>query len=170
LYDDDASRMRTLTDLGVMFLTVGDAKSADLALTTVVREGTGKDVVDNAMIELMHCASFRRDRMGFERWREQCEARREDMPPNVVVDFTLKVAIGRARFGQTSRADALFRTALRMAEDAGLHEFVFRIERIRDGLRDCKEACSSIPLATAEPVFESDELREVSSSLALLGQ
>src|SRR5438876_7696423 len=34
LYDDTTSRMRTLTDLGVMFLTVGDARSADLALTT----------------------------------------------------------------------------------------------------------------------------------------
>src|SRR5207237_7837693 len=62
LYDDELSRMRTLTDLGVMFLTVGDADSAERALTTVVREGKARDVVDNAMIELMHCASFRRDR------------------------------------------------------------------------------------------------------------
>ncbi len=170
LYDDAISRMRTLTDLGVMFLTVGDARSADLALTTVVREGTGREVVDNAMIELMHCASFRRDRVGFERWRERCEARRDDMPPNVLVDFTLKVGIGRARFGQIARANALLRTALRLAEEAGLHEFVFRIERIKDGLRDCKEGCSSGPLAAAESVFDSDGLREVSNSLALLAR
>jgi len=170
LYDDETPRMRTLTDLGVMFLTVGDARSADLALTTVVREGNGRDVVDNAMIELMHCASFRRDRVGFERWRERCEARRDDMPPNVLVDFTLKVGIGRARFGQTARANALLRTALRLAQEAGLHEFVFRIERIKDGLRDCKEGCSSGPLAVTESVFDSDGLREVSNSLALLGR
>ncbi|PYP49831.1 MAG: hypothetical protein DMD45_13100, partial [Gemmatimonadetes bacterium] len=170
LYDDELSRMRTLTDLGVMFLTVGDPKSAELALTTVVRESSGRDVIDNAMIDLMHCASFRRDRVGFERWRERCEARREDMPPNVLVDFTLKAAIGRARFGQFSRADALLRTALRLAEDAGLHEFVFRIERIRDGLRDCKEGCSCSPLAATEPAFGSDVLREVSNGLASLGR
>ena len=170
LYDDETPRMRTLTDLGVMFLTVGDARSADLALTTVVREGNGRDVVDNAMIELMHCASFRRDRVGFERWRERCEARRDDMPPNVLVDFTLKVGIGRARFGQIARANALLRTALRLAQEAGLHEFVFRIERIKDGLRDCKEGCSSGPLAVTESVFDSDGLREVSNSLALLGR
>ena len=170
LYDDTVSRMRTLTDLGVMFLTVGDARSADLALTTVVREGNGREVVDNAMIELMHCASFRRDRVGFERWREQCEARRDDMPANVLVDFTLKLGIGRARFGQIARASALLRTALRLAEEAGLHEFVFRIERIKDGLRDCKEGCSSGPLAATESEFDSDGLREVSNSLALLGR
>ena len=170
LYDDETARMRTLTDLGVMFLTVGDARSADLALTTVVREGNGRDVVDNAMIELMHCASFRRDRVGFERWRERCEARRDDMPPNVLVDFTLKVGIGRARFGQMARANALLRTALRLAEEVGLHEFVFRIERIKDGLHDCKEGCSSGPLAAAESVFDSDGLREVSNSLALLAR
>ena len=168
LYDDTVSRMRTLTDLGVMFLTVGDADSAERALTIVVRDGKARDVVDNAMIELMHCASFRRDRVGFERWRELCEARQEDMPPNVLVDFTLKLGIGRARFGQMSRADALFRTALRMAEDAGLHEFVFRIERIKEGLRDCKEGCNYAPLAAAEPVLQSDRLREVSSALVLL--
>lgn len=170
LYEDDVSRMRTLTDLGVMFLTVGDAESAERALMTVVREGKARDVLDNAMIELMHSASFRRDRVGFERWREQCDAHREGMPPNVLVDFTLKQGIGRARFGQIARANTLLRTALRMAEDAGLHESVFRIERIRDGLRDCKEGCSYSPVAAAEPVFESGGLREVSKSLTLLGR
>src|SRR5438270_675216 len=169
LYDDELSRMRILTDLGVTFLTVGDADSAERALTTVVREGKARDVVDNAMIELMHCASFRRDRVGFERWQDRCEARREDMPPNVLVDFTLKAGIGLARLGQLSRADTLLRTALRLAEDAGLHEFVFRIERIRSGLRDCKEGCNCDPLAAAEPVLENDGLREVSNNLALLG-
>ena len=88
----------------------------------------------------------------------------------MLVDFTLKVGIGRARFGQIPRANALVRTALRLAQEAGLHEFVFRIERIKDGLRDCKEGCSSGTLAAAESVFDSDGLREVSNSLALLAR
>src|SRR5437879_1690153 len=149
LYEDEVSRMRTLSDLGVMLLVVGDPDGAERALTEIVRRGAARDVLDNAMIELMHCASFRRDRIGFERWREPCEARRTDMPPNILTDYLLKAGIGRARFGQFDRADDLLATALRTAEQAGLHEFVFRIERIKNGLHDCEGACT--PIAAAEP-------------------
>src|SRR5206468_169408 len=100
LYQDGLSRIRVLGDLGIMLLFVGDAMGAERALSEVVRSAATQDVLDNAMVELMHCASFRRDRVGFERWREQCDARRESMPPNVLVDYILKAGIGRARFGQ----------------------------------------------------------------------
>ena len=168
LYEDQESRMRTLSDLGVMLLVVGDPDGAERALTEIVRRGAARDVLDNAMIELMHCASFRRDRIGFERWRERCEARRTDMPPNILVDYLLKAGIGRARFGQFDRADDLLTTALRTAEQAGLHEFVFRVERIKNGLHDCEGACT--PIAAAEPESGNDALREVSKGLALLGR
>jgi hypothetical protein len=160
--------MRTLSDLGVMLLIVGDPDGAERALTEIVRRGAARDVVDNATVELMHCASFRRDRIGFERWRERCEARRTDMPPNILVDYLLKAGIGRARFGQFDRADDLLTTALRTAEQAGLHEFVFRVERIRNGLHDCNSACT--PIAALEPESRNDAVREVSKGLALLGR
>src|SRR2546422_11570272 len=41
-------------------------------------------------IELMHCAASRRDRVGFARWRERCEQRLAEMPPNIRADFYLK--------------------------------------------------------------------------------
>ena len=56
-----------------MLLTVGDTAGADRALSEVVRRGGTQESTSNAMIELMHCASFRRDRVGFARWRERCE-------------------------------------------------------------------------------------------------
>ena len=161
LCEDSSSRMRILSDLGIMLLRVGDVDGAERALTEIVRRGAARDVLDNAMIELMHCASFRRDRVGFERWRERCEARQENMPPNVLVDYLLKAGIGRARFGQLERAERLLANALRIAEEAGLHEFTFRIERIKTGLRDCGEAA-------AEPVVQTDAVREVSTALAHL--
>src|SRR6266581_353433 len=163
LYQDGLAQMRVLSDLGIMLLTVGDVAAAERALTEIVRRGASHDVVDNAMIELMHCASFRRDRVGFERWREQCDARRESMPPNILVDYMLKVGIGRARFGQLDRAERLLVNALRIAEEAGLHEFTFRIERIKAGLRDCD--CAE---AAAESDFLSDAVRELSAALAPL--
>src|SRR5438093_6010887 len=155
--------MRALGDLGTMLLTVGDAQSAERALGEILRRGATHEVLDNARIELMHCASYRRDRVGFERWREQCDARRESMPPNMLVDYMLKAGIGRARFGQLDRAERLLATALRIADEAGLHEFTFRIERIKAGLRDCD--CTE---AAAESDFRSEAVREVSVSLAHL--
>src|SRR5437763_754635 len=58
LYEDGLAQMRVLSDLGIMLLTVGDVAAAERALTEIVRRGASHDVVDNAMIELMHCASF----------------------------------------------------------------------------------------------------------------
>src|SRR5207249_11097822 len=120
LYEDDVSRTRALADLGMMLLTVGDADGAERALSEVVRRGGTGDAVHNALIELMHCASYRLDRLGFERWRGRCESAKEDMPPNILADFYLKSAIGRARFGQFDQAETLLDTGLKIAEDAGL--------------------------------------------------
>jgi tetratricopeptide (TPR) repeat protein len=168
LYDDTLSRMRVLSDLGVMLLIVGDVDGAEHALTEIIRHGATQDVMDNAYIELMHCASFRRDRVGFERWREQCDARRESMPPNILVDYMLKAGIGRARFGQLDRAERLLASALKVADEAGLHEFTFRIERIKSGLRDCRLAPNEEPAEVAQPVVQPEAVREVSTALAHL--
>jgi len=168
LYEDELSRMRVLSDLGVMLLIVGDVEGAERALTEIVRRGANEDVVDNAMIELMNCASYKRDRVGFERWRDRCAARRQKMPRNVLADFYLKAGIGRARFGHFDRADVLLRTALKIAEDAGLHELAFRIERISSGLRDCLEVCETPSRTVAEPGSQSAAVSEVSAALAYL--
>ena len=168
LFDDDVSRTRALGDLGIMLLTLGDAEGAQHALNEVVRRGATGDVLSNALIELMHCASYRRDRIGFERFRDACEARMADASPNILADFHLKAGIGHARFGRFDRAEPLLTTALAIAEQAGVNELVFRIERIRNGLRDCHEELQRAPQPVAEPVVESDAVREVSASLARL--
>jgi tetratricopeptide (TPR) repeat protein len=168
LYEDEPSRMRVLNDVGVMLLKVGDVEAAERALTESERRAMSQEVVDSASIELMHCASFRGDQVGFERWRERCEARSERMPPNMLADFTLKAGIGRARFGQFDRADALLATALRIAERAGLHEAAFRIERIKNGLRDCRHAWPTSHDRVPEPRFLNAAVREVSDALGYL--
>jgi len=163
LFEDDLSRTRALADLGGVLVIVGDTQGAERALLEVLRRGTSEEAASNAVVELMNCASFRRDRVGFERWREQCDARREEMPPNILVDYMLKCGIGRARFGQLDRAERLLADALRIADEAGLHEFTFRIDRIKSGLRDCDSL-----EAAAESDFRSEAVREVSAALAHL--
>jgi len=167
-YEDEIAQGRALGDLGSLFLIVGDTQGAQCALREAARRGGAQDYVSNALIELMNCASSCRDRVGFERWREECEARRDGMPPNILVDFMLKSGIGRARFGQFDRAETLLAAALEMAETAGLHEFVFRIERVKAGLRDCRQAPNEEPAEVAQPVVQTKSVREVSAALAHL--
>src|SRR5216117_3653037 len=117
-YEDDDSRQRALNDIGIMLLMVGDSVGAERALSEVIRRGATQDNVNNALIELMHCASFCRDRVGFARWRERCEKRAADMPPNIRADFYLKQGIGQARFRQFKKAEGLMQQALEIASSA----------------------------------------------------
>jgi len=107
LFEDEESRLRALGDLGIMLLMVGNVTAAEHALTEVVKRGGTNETVSNALIELMHCASSRGDRVGFARWRERCDARVADMPPNIRADFYMKQGIGLARFGQSRKAETL---------------------------------------------------------------
>jgi tetratricopeptide (TPR) repeat protein len=167
LYEDGASQVRALGDLGAVLLTLGEVQAAEHALAEVVRRATLPDMLANAKIELMHCASFRRDRVGFERWRERALDHFEEALPNIRADYHLKVGIGLARFGNYVKAEAQTQQALAIASAHGLHEFVFRIERIKSGLREC-EALSHVESAAAEPAKWTEQLREVSASLAAL--
>jgi tetratricopeptide (TPR) repeat protein len=168
LYDDEDAQLRALNDLGIMLLMLGDPMGAERALAQVAARGTTQDNVSNALIELMHCASYRRDRVSFARWRRRCEERLAEMPPNILADYYLKLGIGEARFGQFARARGTMDRALRVAEQAGIHEAVFRIERIRNGLRALEEAEAGASQEDAEPVVQSEAVREVSASLARL--
>jgi len=169
LYEEDDSKLRALGDVGTMLLSLGDATGAERALAEVFRRGRTQETVSNAVVELMHCASYRRDHVGFARWRERCEDRLADMPPNIRADFYLKQGIGQARFGRYRRAEVLLKEALVIAAAAGLHEFEFRIERILGGLPDCQQAVARETQLATEPVMQTAELREVSESLAHLG-
>jgi len=164
LYQDEPAQLRALGDLALMLLALGDAESAERALGEVVRRSGHPDVVVNALIELMHCASYRRDRVGFERGRSECESRLEHMAPNMVTDFLLKVGIGHARFGKLRKAETFLAAALETAAAHGLHEFEFRIERIRNGLGDCEKELENSCAQATEPVT-SEPLRSVRQSL-----
>ena len=167
LYEDETSQLRALGDLGFLVLALGDVAGAERALGEVARRATLPDLLANAKIELMHCASFRRDRVGFERWRERALDHFEEALPNIRADYHLKVGIGLARFGMYGKAEAQMQQALEIASAHGLHEFVFRIERIKGGLREC-EALAHCESTAAEPVVWTEQLMEVSASLAAL--
>jgi tetratricopeptide (TPR) repeat protein len=137
LYKDEAGSMRALQDLGYALVRLGVIESAERAFKIVVRRSTTMDGAGNATIELMYCASFRRDRVGFERWRGECARIMDQMAPNQIADYHLKFGIGLGRFGRLDRAVTELQLALQVARAHSLHEFEFRIERILGGLAEC---------------------------------
>jgi len=168
LYEEESNKLRALNDLGVLLLALGDADGAERALNHVVARDRKGENAANALVELMHCMSYRRDRLGFERWRGRCEEQMAEMPANIRADFRLKVGIGLARFGNFRKADAELRGALEIASAHSLHELAFRVERINNGLRDWESLAECERITVAEPIVRTEALREVSASLATL--
>jgi tetratricopeptide (TPR) repeat protein len=168
LYREDPLATFALHDLGLALSRLGAVCDAERALRQVVARNASRSGTQNAMIELMHCASFRRNRVGFERYRFICAGERTLMAPNILADYLLKLGIGLARFGQTDRAASELDEALRVARTYRLHEFEFRIERIRAGLHDCVALAPSEHDTEAEPAAQGSELKAVTAALASL--
>ncbi|HEX9347371.1 MAG TPA: hypothetical protein VF919_07345 [Gemmatimonadales bacterium] len=168
LYEDESAQLRALSDLGLSLLAIGQVAAAEQALNEVVRRESVADNLANAKIELMNCASFRRDRVSFERWRERALDHGGEAAPNIRTDYHLKAGVGFARFENFGRAEHELRRALEIASTHDLHEFVFRIERLISGLQECVTP-DDLEAPVLEPGDATEALREVSASLAALG-
>ena len=158
---------RAMGDLGLALLSLGEVNAAERALHHVVRVAGSGELAANAMIELMHSASFRRDRVSFERWRERAMRDGDMLMPNVRADYHLKAGIGFARFGSCRRAEGELRHAHEIAASHELHELVFHIERILGGVNECG-APDEAESAALEPTKQTESLRDLSASLATL--
>jgi tetratricopeptide (TPR) repeat protein len=163
-YEEEDQALRALHDLGLAMARLGAIDGAERALRLVIAKDASPDNVISAKIEMMHCASFRRDRIGFERWRSECSRDADQMAPNNLADYHLKVGIGLARFGQVDRAAVELRHALGVAQGHRLHEFEFRIERILSGIYDCTPA--SPTAESPETPAWATSISEVTTALA----
>jgi tetratricopeptide (TPR) repeat protein len=168
LYRDDREAMFAMSDLGVSLSRLGATVEAERALGYVVSHSSSRSTVQNAMIELMHCASSSRNRVGFERYRTLCGKEQPQMSPNILADYHLRLGIGLARFGNFDRADAELTESLQVAKANQLHEFEFRIERIRAGLRSCEALDVAERDQAANPPAPDSELAAVCAALTSL--
>ena len=164
-YTDEYKRMRCLHDLGFSLTKLGEIDSAERAFHFVSEHAPESHEALDARVDLMHCASFRRDRLAFERWRAECAQYLSRMAPNQLADYHLKLGIGLARFGRFDRAAAELNQALLIARAHGLHEFEFRIERIAAGLGGCTLAECERQGVVDTPAWAAT-LFEVSRALA----
>jgi tetratricopeptide (TPR) repeat protein len=163
LHPDPDHRMRTLGNVGLDLLQLGEHDAARTAFTIVLRSDTALTVRLNARLELMALESAVGDSTAFERHHRVAEASRDQMPPSMQVDFLFKTASGRRRFGRPATARAALAEAQAIAAAHDLHAWSFRIER---ALRDLEAAGDGgAPEPPATPRLDSPVVREVAAGL-----
>lgn len=135
LYEDAPSKVGVLIGLGIMLRDIGDLASAEHALRASLSAALGTEHGGNAILELMECASQRGDRFGYSRWREEARRREAEFTPSMRVDFYLKQGVAEGRFGNPVKSEELLSAAWDLAERHHLHEYVFRIEHLKESLR-----------------------------------
>ena len=161
---DDASRWRTLANLGASLVGIGEYDAARYALEVVAARSEVFDSRTNAVIELLGLASAVGDELGFRRNLAEAEARAEAMPPSMAVDFHYQAGVGMARFGRLGRARKFLVTALELAETYRLNTWYFNVERVMSALAVCREVGPGPAAVEASPGDASD-LREVTRAL-----
>ena len=160
---DDASRWRTLANLGASLAGIGEYDAARYALEVVAQRSEVFDSRTNAVIELLGLASAVGDELGFRRHLREAEARVEAMPPSMAVDFHYQVGVGMARFGRLGQARKSLALALQLAEAHRLNTWYFKVERVMRGLVVCPEA--ELGSAVESSPWDTSDLREVTSGL-----
>jgi tetratricopeptide (TPR) repeat protein len=160
---DDASRWRTLANLGASLAGIGEYETARYALRVVAARSQVFDSRTNAVIELLGLASAVGDELGFRRYLREAEGRVENMPPSMAVDFHYQAGVGMARFGHLDRAQESLTVALELAEEHQLNTWYFKVERVLSGLTVCADL--DLDSAVADSRWDTSALREVTSGL-----
>ena len=126
---DPIQRMRVLGDLGVGLAEVGAEDTARLAFRIVADTSCSALLRMNARLELMALDAAAGNRLAFEHHRQAARDFADQMPPSMACDFRFKAGRGLACFGQTGRGRALIAEGMEIAENHGLNEWYFRLER-----------------------------------------
>ena len=161
LYENAPAKVRVLIELGIMFREAGDPDASERALRAAFQLRGDSDDGSNAVLELMETSSIRGDRFGYARWRDEARRREARLSPSMRVDFCLKQGLAEARFGHVDRGEEYLQEALDLARDLRLHEYVFRIEGVKNSLR---ESGRLQPAESAE-VVRDESLDAVRTSL-----
>ena len=129
LHEQEAFRLRALSDLGLLLKGINQLGAADDAFQIVRHRSHDRGVVTNAANELMDLASLRGDRVGYERWRRSAEVSIETLPPDIQADYLLKAGQGCVRFGDKDLARKYFARCIEIAEQHQLNQFLFQAEQ-----------------------------------------
>ena len=161
---DEMQRIRVLGDLGYVLRTLGAYEAARQSFSLVLSSDPSFLLRVNAYLELMELESAVGNRIAFERCRQECRTYEDRMPPSMAIDYRYKIGIGYARFGKETKARAVLREALVLAEANQLNEWYFRLDRVVRGLELCQDHLDLKP-TTAEATYMAPAVARVSAGL-----
>jgi hypothetical protein len=156
-----ADRTAVLCLLGDGLAEQGAYDAAASAFVLAERSAPGPTGRARALLGLMDLASNRGDRLGFERHRSAAAAIVPRTAPHVQVDFEHRSAVGLARFGQFTRAAAIWQRAAGVAAARGLADWERAIERMLSFL----PACRAVGGAAHESSMSQPELAVLSADI-----
>jgi tetratricopeptide (TPR) repeat protein len=160
---DPVERMRTLGDLAIGLREIGATEAARLAFQIVAESNARVLVRANALLELMDLESSACNRVAFERYRSVAEGYRSCMSPTMLVDYSYKLGVGFARFGQNKRAQASLTEAMALAEQHRLNAWYFKAEQALASLAD--PATTPADATEASTLSEAPAVRQIEIGL-----
>lgn len=170
LYDHPSQRARALSDTGRLFKELGHYGSARDALTVVLVSSPETDILLRTKLEMLDVSAAMGDRLSFERWRRAIQTDYDLMPPDLQIDFAMKLGAGISTFGRDDEAEAKLREAVSLSEANGMGESLFRAEKLLAEIRDrAARRPRAAALATPPPVVQpTSELRSTMEAVGRL--
>lgn len=167
LYDQPLKKAMAMSDTGTMLMELGQYAAAKDALLLVLSSSPPPNVRVRAEGELLALSALIQDRVSFERWRRNLQADYSEFPPDMQVDFEMKLGAGLGSFSRFQEGEEHLLRAVQLAEQHGLGENLFRAEGLLTELRERRGRMT--PAATPpQPAAPTPELRETIESLRTL--
>jgi tetratricopeptide (TPR) repeat protein len=165
LHSSPVRKLRALSDTGTMLKELGCYDAARQALYVVLSSHPPAEVRTNAVLELLELSAIVRDRVSFERWRQELTQQRSELSSEQLVDFELKLGAGFTHFARLTKAEEHLQYALRLAEEYGMGERIFHCE---ERLRELQERRATPADDAALPYTHQDDEPGVLNTIAQL--
>ena len=91
------------------------------------------------MEQMLELSALMDNRVAFEHWSRELRAADDQLPMVARVDFELALGNGYRHFGQPGKAKRHLQSALRLAEENGLNQLLFKAEELLKELNHTPE-------------------------------
>ena len=120
---DSGDRQDALSMLGSLLANEGQYDAAEDAFNLVLREERSPKKRMYILMDLLRLAGLRKNRLGFERLRAECQALEQEASLLQVRDLEVTVAIAYARLGIIEMAAAHLDEAVRLTQECDLKAY-----------------------------------------------
>ena len=165
---DEFERDRVLSDLASFLNVYGAIDSATDALRALEITARTQDLRWNSQINLLALASRSANEVMFEHYRRKLAD--AALPVRYRIEFLHDLGMGYVAFGNFAEARAAYSDGLRLAEEGGANQWVFRFEEGLNSLELAEREVGTARTNRPEPKTAPDDiaaaLRDLLSSVS----